>query len=83
MNTAYPSVIKIIDKSMDIKEKFKLAFMKEPERSFRKSGITNGDDFLTEDGMQVFLGWLLQKNGIDFKKEIVDDLLKEQEEDKK
>ncbi len=58
-----------------VTEKFKLAFMKEPEKSFRKSGITNGDDFLTEDGVQVFLGWLLKKHGDDFKKEVVDDLL--------
>lgn len=71
---------KINKTSMNIKEKFKLAFMKEPEKSFRKTGITNGDDFLTEEGVQVFLGWLLKKHGDDFKKEVVDDLQKEHEE---
>ncbi len=68
--------------NMDMKEKFALAFKKEPEKSFRKAGITNGDDFLTTDGQSIFLSWLLKKNGEDFKKEVVDDLLKEMESDK-
>jgi len=33
----------------NVTEKFALAFKKEPERSFRKAGITNGDDILTPD----------------------------------
>lgn len=66
--------------TMNIKEKFLLAFKSEPEKSFRKAGITNGDDFLTDDGQQIFLGWLLQKHGDEFKKEVVDDLLKDQED---
>jgi hypothetical protein len=65
------------DKKMNIKEKFVLAFKKEPEKSFRKAEITNGDGFLTCDGQQVFLGYLLKKFGDDFKKDVVDDLLKE------
>lgn len=65
--------------TMNIKEKFALAFKSEPEKSFRKAGITNGDDFLTSDGQEIFLGWLLQKHGPEFKTEVVDDLLKEEE----
>lgn len=68
--------------SMNIKDKFTLAFKKEPEKSFRKVGITNGDDFLTEDGRNVFESWLLKKFGEDFKKEVVDDLLKDLEIEK-
>jgi len=67
------------ENKMNIKEKFVLAFQKEPEKSFRKAEITNGDGFLTTDGQQVFLGYLLKKFGEDFKKEVVDDLLKEDE----
>ena len=68
---------------MNIKEKFALAFIKgEPEKSFRKTGITNGDDFLTEDGEKVFLGWLLKKHGEEFKKDVVDDLSIEVEKEK-
>lgn len=63
-----------------IKEKFVLAFLGEPERSFRKTEITNGDGFLTAEGQGVFLAWLLKKNGVDFKKEVVDDLLKDLED---
>lgn len=70
--------LKLITNNMNIKEKFVLAFQKEPEKSFRKAEITNGDGFLTSDGQQVFLGYLLKKFGDDFKKEVVDDLLKEE-----
>lgn len=78
---AYDFDLKLKNNSMtNIKEKFTLAFKKEPEKSFRKVGITNGDDFLTEDGMQIFLGWLLKKHGEEFKKEVVEDLLKEMED---
>jgi hypothetical protein len=61
---------------MNIKEKFALAFKTEPDKSFRRAEITDGDDFLTEDGRNIFLSWLLKKNGDAFKKEVVDDLLK-------
>lgn len=61
----------------NITEKFTLAFKKEPEKSFRLAGITNGDDFLTDDGMKIFLAWLLKSKGAEFKAEVVDDLLKE------
>lgn len=69
--------------NMDIKEKFLTSIKKEPEKSFRKAGITNGDDMLTSDGQAVFLCWLLQKNGTEFKKDVVDDILKEEEKEKK
>lgn len=69
---------KLIETTMDLKEKFLLAFKAEPEKTFRKAGITNGDDFLTEDGQKIFLSWLLKKNGDDFKKEVVDNLLAEE-----
>ncbi len=66
------------EKNMDIKEKFQLAFKAEPEKSFRKAGVTNGDDYLTEDGQKIFLSWLLKKHGEEFKKEVVDELLQEE-----
>lgn len=75
--------LKLINKKMNIKDSFTLAFKKEPEKSFRKTGITNGDDFLTEDGQKIFLSWLLKKHGEEFKTEVVDDLLKEQESESK
>lgn len=73
--------LKLVNKfnSMGIKDSFALAFKAEPEKSFRKTGITNGDDFLTEDGQHIFLSWLLKKHGEEFKKDVVDGLLVEME----
>lgn len=59
-------------------EKFALAFKKEPQKSFRKAGITNGDDILTDQGSRLFLTWLLSKHEMDFKKEVVDPILKDE-----
>lgn len=73
--------IKLISKNMNIKEKFALALTKEPMKSFRKVGITNGDNLLTEDGMNIFLSWLLNtKFAEEFKKDVVDDMIKEVED---
>lgn len=72
-------IILISNKNMNIKEKFVHLFLSEPEKSFRKVGITSGDGALTADGQNIFLTWLLQKNGSMFKKEVVDELLKEED----
>lgn len=60
-----------------IKEKFVLAITPEPQKSFRKAGITNGDDLLTDDGQKIFLSWLLTKHAEEFKKNVVDGLLED------
>ena len=80
--------IKLINKKtniiMDLKEKFLLALTTEPKKSFRKTGITNGDDMLTGEGQNIFLTWLLHNKFADeFKKDVVDGLLAEMEEEKK
>lgn len=68
--------------NMNIKEKFVLALTSEPKKSFRKAGITNGDDLLTEEGQGVFLTWLLHSKYADeFKTAVVDDLLKNADRD--
>jgi len=67
------------NKIMNIKEKFILAITPEPKRSFRKAGITDGDDMLTDEGVKIFLTWLLYNKFADeFKKEVVDEMLKEE-----
>lgn len=67
-------------KIMNITEKFVLALTKEPNKTFRKAGITNGDDMLTDEGTKIFLTWLLHsKYADDFKKEIADELLKDKD----
>lgn len=65
--------------NMSLKEKFITAFLSEPEKSFRKMGITNGDGILTTEGQEIFLTWLLKKQGAEFKTEVVDELSKEEE----
>ena len=70
--------------TMNLKEKFILALTKEPQKSFRIAGVTNGDDILTEDGQKVFLSWLLHsKFAEEFKKDVVDTMLKEVDKEKK
>lgn len=66
--------------NMNLKEKFITAFLSEPEKTFRKAGITNGDGLLTDEGQKVFLSYLLKKEGITFKTEVVDVLLAEEKE---
>lgn len=65
--------------SMNLKEKFVAAFLSEPEKTFRKAGITNGDGILTDEGQQIFLTWLLKQQGNTFKTEVVDQLAEEKE----
>lgn len=64
----------------NLTEKFVLAFTSEPKKSFRKAGITNGDDVLTDEGARVFLTWLLHnKHAEEFKKDIVDGILEDKD----
>lgn len=58
-------------------DKFKIMMKGEPQKSFCKSGITDVNYNLTEDGTQIFLQWLLKTNGEAFKTEVVDGLLAE------
>lgn len=65
----------------NIKEKFVVLITPEPKKSFRKAGITDGDDLLTADGEKIFLTWLLHNKYADeFKKDVVDGIIKEKEE---
>lgn len=62
-------------KHMNIKEKFAVALTPEPHKTFRKLEITNGDNILTDDGVKIFLTWLLGKNQDAFKTEVCDPML--------
>ncbi len=73
-----PENLELITTNMaetSIIEKFKTSLLKEPLKSFRKAGITNGDNMLTSDGQAMFLSYLLEKNGDAFKADVVDALL--------
>ena len=79
---AFESQLELISKKNvmeNVIEKFEMIFEMEMMKSFRKAEITNGNDILTDDGTKIFLSWLLQKHGNEFKKEVVDELLKKTE----
>lgn len=67
--------------NMNLKEKFSLAFKGEPEKSFIEAGVMNSDESLTTDGKELFLSYLLKKNGDDFKTTVIDPILAEQTND--
>lgn len=64
-------------------DKMALVFKKEPEKSFIKAGVMNMDETLTTEGRQVFEAFLLRKHSDDFKKEVVDVILAEDEKESK
>ena len=77
-NMAYEEEVK-----RSLKDTFLMNIKKEPQKSFRKAGITNGDDFLTSNGTEIFLVWLLEKHGAEFKKDVVDGILEDEEKKEK
>lgn len=60
-------------------EKFVQAITGEPNKTFRKAGIINGDNILTQEGLLVLGTWLLNKNAKEFKEEIADGIVAEDE----
>lgn len=64
---------------MNLKQKFALAFKGEPEKSFIKAGVMNADESLTEDGQELVLRYVLTKFKDDFKKDVIDPILAEQD----
>lgn len=70
-------VVSIINNSKpkimeNLKEKFLNLLTPEPAKSFRKAGVTNGDNLLTPEGQELFLNWMFGQNQDLFKKEVVD-----------
>lgn len=57
----------------------KHAVTPEPQKSFRRAEITDGDNLLTQDGQRIFLTWLLGKYADEFKTAVVDGLLKKED----
>lgn len=67
------------NKNMNLIEKAKLAFTPEPEKSFIKAGIVDSNENFTDEGRELFLTYLLQKNKDDFKTTVIDPILAEVE----
>ena len=76
--------LKLVNKSnttfmSNLIAKFKELTLSEPSKSFRKAGIENENGAFTQSGQELFLEWLKEKHGDEFKEEVVDQLLEEQE----
>jgi hypothetical protein len=71
----------VVSKIMGVKESFIVGLTPEPQKSYRKAGITNGDGLLTDDGVKVFLTYLLEKTP-QFKTDIVDSILEDLKDEK-
>lgn len=72
--------------TMGLTEKFLSSLKKEPEKSRRKAGVTNGDDIPTDEGIKFICTILLQSDTFDEFKKSLDKAVKEivkDEEDKK
>jgi hypothetical protein len=66
-------------------EKAATMLMSEPAKTFKKAGITSsdGEQVFTDQGQELFLQFLLNKFGDEFKKEIVDKIIAEDKKDSK
>ena len=67
---------------MNLTQSFKAIFRTEPAKTFVKAGITNENGDMTSEGQTIFLSYLLQIHGDAFKKDIVDEILKEEKASK-
>lgn len=70
----------ITTKMTNLIKKFSLLTKGEPERTFIKAGVTDDNGVLTSDGKTLFDAFMLKKYGAEFKKEVVDPILAEDEE---
>lgn len=63
-------------------QKFRLMSKTEPEKSFIKKGVMDIDGNLTEEGTALFLAFLVEKNKVEFNKDVVSQIEVEEEGDK-
>ena len=67
--------------NMSLLSLVKNATRKEPEKSFVKAGVMTDSLELTSEGKDLFLYFMLEKHKDEFKKEVVDAVLAEQEKE--
>jgi len=65
--------------NMSLINTFKKLTRSEPEKTFVKAGVLNEELTLTEDGKELFLNYMFEKEKVEFKKEVVDAIVKENE----
>lgn len=62
----------------NVVEKFKVSLLPEPEKTFRKLGIIDGDNMLTADGVTLMMNFLLDKHKKEFNELVVANLVEEE-----
>lgn len=66
-----------IIKNMTLKQKFTNMFITEPKKSLIKAGLMDTEGIATDDGVKVYVGYLMMKDAT-FKSEVVDALVAEE-----
>lgn len=84
-NGSWESELELINKgkNMNIKSVWNQIKRSEPEKTFNKLGITDENDELTAEGLSLYQNWRFQQDKAQFKTEVADPILAEQEKDSK
>ena len=69
------------EKNMNIKSVWNQIKRSEPEKTFNKLGITDENDELTAEGLSLYQNWRFQQDKAQFKTEVADPILAEQEKE--
>lgn len=73
-------IISSIDKTItNMKEKFIQLFLSEPTKSLRKSGLINGDNIATDEGVKLYVSYLMT-NDTKFNADVVQAMLKKDQD---
>lgn len=71
------------NKPMNLLQRIKNLALSEPQKSFKKYGITNEFGDLTSDGKEAFINWLFEQHQHEFKADVVNKLITEDEKENK
>lgn len=66
--------------NMSLITTFKNLTRTEPNKSFVEAGVMDDKDVLTAEGKELFIEWLFAANAAAFNDEVVQPILKDQEE---
>ena len=81
--------LEIISKSITTNKTTKMGLLnklaelvaKEPWKTFKKLGITNGDDLLTNEGRELYIQWKFKQDADKFAEEVATPMLEAQEKE--
>lgn len=68
---------------MSLVSLYKNLRLSEPQKSFQKAGVTDANGQLTEEGLALFVNYMLDQNGEGFNKDVVQPILEAQKSEEK